>query len=271
MLARRLPTILPELELDHALEVSRIHSVAGRAPRSGLLRRPPFRAPHHTASVAALVGGGAGRPTPGEVTLAHRGVLFLDELGEFPPRALDALRQPLEEHVVRIARQALTLTFPADFLLVACTNPCPCGRGIPGCTCRDQERARYLRRLSAPLLDRFDLRLVVQPPEPGDGPGESSAVVRERVESAVARQRRRFTGTPWRRNSQIPAGALDRLVPLDADALDAWRTHAEARLLTGRGAARVRRVAQTVADLDDAPTITAAHVLCATLLRDDVP
>jgi magnesium chelatase family protein len=271
MLARRLPTILPELELDHALEVSRIHSVAGRAPRAGLVRRPPFRAPHHTASVAALVGGGAGRPSPGEVTLAHRGVLFLDELGEFPPRALDALRQPLEERVVRIARQALTLSFPADFLLVACTNPCPCGRGAPACTCRDSDRARYLRRLSAPLLDRFDLRLVVQPPEPGDGPGESSDVVRERVGGAVARQRARLGGTPWRRNSQIPAGALERLVPLDAEAADAWRTHTEARLLTGRGAARVRRVAQTLADLDDAPRVTSAHVLCATLLRDDVP
>ncbi|MSO78974.1 MAG: ATP-binding protein, partial [Acidimicrobiia bacterium] len=128
MLARRLATILPPLADDEAFEATRIHSVAGHAPR-GLLRRPPVRAPHHTASVAALVGGGAGRPHPGEVTLASRGVLFLDELGEFPPRALDALRQPLEERVVRIARQPMTLTFPADFLLVACTNPCPCGLG----------------------------------------------------------------------------------------------------------------------------------------------
>ncbi len=271
MLARRLPTILPDLDTDHALEVSRIHSVAGHAPRSGLLRRPPFRAPHHTASVAALVGGGAARPTPGEVTLAHRGVLFLDELGEFPPRALDALRQPLEERVVRIARQALTLTFPADFLFVACTNPCPCGRGVMACTCSDRERARYLRRLSAPLLDRFDLRLVVQPPEAADQPGESSAAVRARVAEAVERQRSRLRSTPWRRNSQVPAGALERFAPLAGDALDSWITSTAERQLTGRGAARVRRVARTLADLDGAPDITAAHVLSATLLRDDVP
>lgn len=198
-------------------------------------------------------------------------MLFLDELGEFPPRALDALRQPLEERVVRIARQALTLSFPADFLLVACTNPCPCGRGAGGCTCRDSDRARYLRRLSAPLLDRFDLRTVVTPPEPGDGPGEPSAIVRERVAAAVTRQRVRLDGTPWRRNAEIPAGALERFVPLDDDAAEAWRTNAEARSLTGRGAARVRRVAQTLADLDDAPRVTSAHVLCAVLLRDDVP
>lgn len=271
MLARRLVTILPPLATDHALEASRIHSVAGHAPRAALLRRPPFRAPHHTASVAALVGGGSGRPTPGEVTLAHRGVLFLDELGEFPPRALDALRQPLEERVVRIARQALTLSFPADFLLVACTNPCPCGRGAPSCTCREHDRARYQRRLSAPLLDRFDLRLAVRAPEPSDVPGESSAVVRERVKGAVARQEARLAGTRWRRNAHIPAGALDALAPLDGDAFEAWRTQAEVRQLTGRGAARVRRVAQTLADLDDSPAITSAHVVCAALLREDVP
>src|SRR5207237_6478940 len=145
MLARRLPTILSPLEADEALEVTRIHSAAGHAPRHGLARRRPFRAPHHTASTAALVGGGSRRLRPGEVTLAHRGVLFLDELGEFPPHALDALRQPLEERVVRIARLPLTLEFPADFLLVACTNPCPCGLGPPGSGCSESERSRYRR------------------------------------------------------------------------------------------------------------------------------
>lgn len=271
MLARRLTTIMPPLLDDEALEATRIHSVAGERPRGGLMRRPPLRAPHHTASVAALVGGGSGRPHPGEVTMAHRGVLFLDELGEFPPRALDALRQPLEERVVRIARQPLTLTFPADFLLVACTNPCPCGLGPPTCHCGEVERARYRRRLSAPLLDRFDVRLAVRPPEPGDLVGESSAVVRERVAAAVERQRARLRGTPWRRNAHIPAGALERLMPLTDDALDAWRIEAETRSLTGRGAARIRRVARTLADLDDAPFVLASHVLCAALLREDVP
>ena len=270
MLARRLATIMPELADDDAFEATRIHSVAGRAPR-GLMRRAPVRAPHHTASVAALVGGGAGRPNPGEVTLAHRGVLFLDELGEFPPRALDALRQPLEERVVRIARQPITLTFPADFLLVACTNPCPCGLGPPACACGERERARYRRRLSAPLLDRFDLRIAVRPPEAGDAPGESSAEVRARVTMAVARQQARLHGTPWRTNGHIPAGALERLVPLASDALAAWQAQAELRGLTGRGAARIRRVARTLADLDDSPDVLEAHMMWAALLREDVP
>jgi magnesium chelatase family protein len=221
--------------------------------------------------VAALVGGGAGRPHPGEVTLAHRGVLFLDELGEFPPRALDALRQPLEERVVRIARQPITLTFPADFLLVACTNPCPCGLGPPACACGEHERARYRRRLSAPLLDRFDLRLAVRPPEAVDTIGESSEPVRTRVTSAVARQHSRLRGTPWRSNGHIPAGALERLVPLGPDALAAWRAQAELRGLTGRGVARVRRVARTLADLDDSADVLEAHVLSAALLREEVP
>src|SRR5947208_8650905 len=205
MLARRLPTILSPPEDDEALEVTRIHSAAGHAPRRGLARRRPFRAPHHTASTAALVGGGSNRLRPGEVTLAHRGVLFLDELGEFPPHALDALRQPIEEHVVRISRQAMSVVFPADFLLIACSNPCPCGRGGPSCECTETQRARYRRRLSAPLLDRFDLRLEVHPPEPGDGPGEPSSAVCERVAEAVARQQRRYARRQWRRNSQVPA------------------------------------------------------------------
>jgi magnesium chelatase family protein len=271
MLARRLTTIMPALADDEALEATRIHSVAGELPSGRLMRQPPLRAPHHTASVAALVGGGSGRPHPGEVTMAHRGVLFLDELGEFPPRALDALRQPLEERVVRIARQPLTLTFPADFLLVACSNPCPCGLGPPTCHCSDVERARYRRRLSAPLLDRFDVRLSVRPPEPGDVLGESSDAVRERVALAVERQRARLRGTPWRRNAHVPAGALEQAIPLTPEALDAWRTETEDRRLTGRGAARIRRVARTLADLDDTPLVLAPHVLCAALLREDVP
>jgi magnesium chelatase family protein len=271
MLARRLATILPDLGPDEALEATRIHSVVGRTPRGRLIDRPPFRAPHHSASVAALVGGGSGRVTAGEITLAHRGVLFLDELGEFPARALDALRQPLEERVVRIARQGHTLDLPADFLLVACTNPCPCGLGAPRCTCREWERGRYRRRLSAPLLDRFDLRLAVQPPEAIDGPGESSATVRTRVVEATARQRHRLRGTPWRSNARLPAGMLDRFVPLAAEALDAWHAQIEARQLTGRGAARVRRVARTLADLAGREAIEAGDVVLASLLREDVP
>jgi magnesium chelatase family protein len=270
MLARRLPSILPPLEHREALEVTRIHSAAGRSV-GGLLTTRPFRAPHHTASTPARVGGGSARPRPGEVTLAHRGTLFLDELGEFAPSALDALRQPLEERLVRISRQAVSLTFPAAFQLVACTNPCPCGLGEPNCRCTTPQRARYLRRLSAPVLDRFDLRVLVTAPEPADPPGESSAAVRARVAAAAGRQRARFADWPWSHNAPVPAGAVDRLLPLSPSAHDAWRELIESRVLTGRGATRVRRVARTLADLDDAVDVGAAHVHSAALLRGDVP
>ncbi len=271
MLARRLPTILTPLDAGEALEVTRIHSVAGHSPQHGLARYRPFRAPHHTASTTALVGGGSARLRPGEVTLAHRGSLFLDELGEFPPQALDALRQPIEEHVVRISRQAMSVAFPADFLLVACSNPCPCGRGGPTCECTETQRARYRRRLSPPLLDRFDLRLEVHPPEPGDGAGESSDAVRERVVDAVARQRRRYADRPWSRNAHVPAGALSRVIPLTGDGADAWRWAMDRDGLTGRGAARVRRVARTLADLEGVATVGERHVTLAASLREDVP
>jgi magnesium chelatase family protein len=271
MLARRLATILPDPGADEALEVTRIHSAAGYVPAGGIARRRPFRAPHHTASVPALVGGGSRRPALGEVTLAHRGALFLDELGEFLPAALDALRQPLEERVVRISRQGVSLTFPADFQLVACTNPCPCGLGPPWCACSEVQRARYRRRLSAPLLDRFDLRVTVRPPEAGALAGEPSAVVRERVRAAVARQDHRYRGRSWRRNAHVPAGALPEVIPLHGDAADAWLTETDARRLTGRGAARIRRVTRTLADLDDVADVTAAHVALASMLREDLP
>ena len=271
MLARRLPTILPPLQPDEALEVTRIHSAAGHAPTHGLARRRPFRAPHHTASTAALVGGGSSRVRPGEVTLAHRGTLFLDELGEFPPHALDALRQPIEEHVVRISRQAMSVVFPSDFLLIACSNPCPCGRGGPSCECTEMQRARYRRRLSAPLLDRFDLRLEVHRPESGDGPGEPSSAVRTRVAEAVDRQHRRYTSRSWRRNAEVPAGALTEVIPLTSDGEDAWRWAIGHDALTGRGAARVRRVARTLADLEGSHGVDERHVTLAASLREDVP
>jgi len=271
MLAQRLSTILPPLGHGEALEVTRIHSAAGEAIDGRLAEARPFRAPHHTASTPALVGGGSGRPRPGEVTLAHRGVLFLDELGEFAPSALDALRQPLEERVVRISRQPTSLTFPAAFQLVACTNPCPCGLGEPACRCTESQRGRYLRRLSAPLLDRFDVRVTVTAPEPRDAGGESSADVRARVAAACARQQLRYADWPWSSNAQIPAGAVSRLIPLNADAEHTWRGLIDDRLLTGRGAARIRRVARTVADLGGCGEVTGSHLELAAMLRSDVP
>jgi magnesium chelatase family protein len=268
MLARRLPTILPPLEHGEALEVTKIHSAAGNDRGSALRIDPPFRQPHHSASMVSLVGGGSSRVRPGEVSLAHRGALFLDELPEFPVHALEALRQPLEERLVRVSRASGTIEFPADFLLIACANPCPCGRRELECRCGDVQKTRYARRLSAPLLDRFDLRVKVE--TPGNEPGESSAVVAARVANAVARQRVRLRDTPWRRNAHIPAGALERYLALDDVARDAWVGQCEVRRLTGRGAARIRRVARTIADLDDATEISAVHVDRAAWMREDL-
>jgi magnesium chelatase family protein len=270
LLARCLPSILPPLEPDEALDVTRIHSAAGHSIRGRLVVNRPFRAPHHTASAAALVGGGSGRPRPGEVTLAHRGILFMDELAEFAPTVLDALRQPLEDRVVRISRQGGALTFPADFLLIAASNPCPCGLGPPDCVCSESNRSRYRRRLSAPLVDRFDLRVALGPAAPGAPPGPGSAVVQARVAEAMARQRSRYRGWHWRRNARVPAGALGRAIPLDGSAADALREVAERRNWSGRGLAAVHRVARTLADLEGRAAITPEHILLAAGLREEV-
>ena len=271
MLARRLTTILPPLAPEEALEVTRIHSAAGERIGGHLVETRPFRAPHHTASTAALVGGGSGRPRPGEVTLAHRGTLFLDELGEFAPTALDALRQPLEERVVRISRQPISLTFPSAFQLIACTNPCPCGLGEPNCRCTESQRNRYRRRLSAPLLDRFDLRVRITAPEPQDRAGESSDSVALRVAGAAERQRARYADWPWNQNAHVAPGAVSPLMPLSSEGDACWRALIEDRVLTGRGAARIRRVARTLADLDDVADIGPEHLDTAAFLRADVP
>ncbi|MCZ7536704.1 MAG: YifB family Mg chelatase-like AAA ATPase [Acidimicrobiia bacterium] len=270
MLARRLPSIMPPLGPEEAIEVTRIHSVAGLAADGRLIGARPFRSPHHTATTAALVGGGSARIRPGEITLAHRGALFLDELGEFAPTALDALRQPLEEKSVRISRMATSLAFPADFTLIACCNPCPCGLSDTACRCSDAMRARYRRRLSAPLLDRFDLRLAVRPPDPDAAAGASSEEVRAQVDAAVARQGVRLADWPWRRNGEIPGGALERLVPLGSDAARLWSVLRRERSWSARGAARVRRVARTLADLDDRSEVTCADIGMAADLREEI-
>jgi magnesium chelatase family protein len=270
MLARRISTILAPLADDEALDVTRVHSAVTRGGIDTLCRARPFRAPHHTISTAALVGGGTGRPHPGEVTLAHRGALFLDELGEFPPAAIEALRQPLEEGVVRISRLSGTSAFPARFVLIACSNPCPCGLDPAKCRCSDAARARYLRRLSAPLLDRFDLRLWINPPRAHEGHSPASPIVRAQVVAAVSRQTARLTGSPWQRNGEIPAHAFEALLPLSPDALDAWKAICDRRDLSGRGAARIRRVARTLADLDDRNDITPDDLALAAALREDV-
>lgn len=270
MLARRVVTIMPPLARAEALDVTKVHSAAGITHPGGLCHARPFRAPHHSASAVALIGGGSARLRPGEISLAHRGCLFMDELGEFPPSVLDALRQPLEERVVRISRASGTVELPADFLLVACSNPCPCGRPDPRCRCSDAQRARYLRRLSAPLLDRFDLRLTVAEADADALPGARSATVAERVQIAAARQVARLADTSWLRNAHVPGHALDTVMPLSASVTAAWHAICRDRRLTGRGAARVRRVARTVADLDDRDSVTALDVELAAMLRSDL-
>lgn len=270
MLAQRLPGLLPPLDSARSLETTMIHSAAGvRLPADGLVRTPPFRAPHHSSTMVALVGGGSASLRPGEVSIANGGVLFLDELGEFSPVVLDALRQPLEEGVIRLARARAAATVPARFLLVAATNPCPCGGGPPGsCECDDAARLRYLRRLSGPLLDRFDLRVAVQRPGVDDllspGGGEPTASVAARVQAARARSMARIGLS----NAEIPAAQLDALAPVDDAARRLLRDHLERDVLTGRGYHRIRRVARTVADLDgDHEVVGEGHVALALQLR----
>jgi magnesium chelatase family protein len=275
MLAARLAGLLPDLDRPQALLVTRIHSAAGLPiPRGGLVRRPPLRAPHHGASAVALVGGGSATLRPGEISAAHGGVLFLDELGEFAPTVLESLRQPLEEGVIRVSRAAQSVSLPARFLLVAAMNPCPCGQGgsAGSCRCQPAARARYARRLSGPLLDRFDLRVEVSPPDPSvlldDTGGEASAAVAERVAAVRAAARRRGVSA----NAELGPAQLDEVAPLDDAARRLLRDALRDGRLTGRGLRRVRCVARTVVDLrpDGGRTVDAAAVATALLLRGSV-
>jgi magnesium chelatase family protein len=259
MLAQRLPGLLPSLALVQALEVAAIAGVASGDARFSL--SPPFRAPHHCATAAALVGGGA-RPRPGEISLAHHGVLFLDELPEFDRRALEALREPLETGRVAIARAAHTVHYPARFQLVAAMNPCPCGwRGHPriACRCTPDQASRYRARLSGPLLDRIDLQIELPPPDidwMDAPPGEASAPVRERVLACRERQQAR-QGKP---NARLDARELDVHCALAADARTLLRKAMSGLNASGRAAHRVLRVARTAADLEGADTVQARHI-----------
>ncbi|MGI9641236.1 MAG: YifB family Mg chelatase-like AAA ATPase [Acidimicrobiia bacterium] len=267
LLARCLPSILPPLSGREEREVALIWSTAGLDRPSG--NHPPFRAPHHSASLPALVGGGMGVPSAGEVTKAHRGVLFLDELGEFAPATLDALRQPIEDGVVTVARSGATIRFPASFQLVASTNPCPCGylgdRRQP-CTCTDARLDRYRQRLSGPLVDRFDLRVSVHRMRVAEmrGPGgETSADVRRRV--LVARNIQSQRG---QLNSQMSGRALDDQ-PMTEPAERVLVAACDDRAVTGRGWDRIRRVARTIADLESADTISESHMAEAVEFRQE--
>ena len=267
MLARRVPSIMPPLSVDESIDVTRLYSVAGMLPPGvALVVRRPFRAPHHTISAVGLVGGGA-TPRPGEVSLAHLGVLFLDEFPEFRASALEGLRQPLEDGEVTISRALSSLTFPARIMLVAAMNPCPCGfRGekVHACRCPEHRLAQYRQRLSGPLLDRIDLHVDVPRLTPRDRrgcvQGETSAVVRARVAGARERQRRRLASTGATANAHLSARGLRELCTLESAAVEALDHAYETLHLSARACDRVTKVAQTIADLEGSDTIHGRHV-----------
>ena len=268
MLGMRLPGLLPRLSRSDALEVTAIHSVAGTLPAGApLLDQPPFQDPHHTASVPAVLGGGAVAARPGAVSLAHRGVLLLDEAPEFSSAVLEGLRQPMERGSIVIARSGATVRFPARFQLVLTANPCPCGLAAGGaadCRCTPIMRRRYAARLSGPILDRIDIRQAVVAPSRAalavDQP-ETSAMVCERVTTARERQLRRLTGTPWRSNAEVPGPLLRREFPPDPAAVALTEDQLRTGMLTARGVDRAVRVAWSVADLRglDRPALAEMH------------
>ena len=271
MLAARLPGLLPDLDEPDAVEVTAVHSVAGTFDaRGGLLRRPPFEDPHHTATPAAVVGGGSGLPRPGAASRAHRGVLFLDEAPEFSASVLETLRQPLENGELVLHRAHGAARYPARFQLVLAANPCPCGRAVGkglDCTCRSEQRRRYFGKLSGPLLDRVDLQVELEDARSAATEGESTAVVAARVAQARAAGAARLAGTPWRTNAEVPGPWLrerlgaDRALVADLDrALDRGT-------LSLRGVDRVLRVAWTLADLAGRTAPRRSDVALALLLR----
>ena len=281
MLAERLPTILPDLDTAAALEVTSIYSVAGHLPPgTGLMTSPPFCAPHHTASMAAMVGGGSGVIRPGAASLAHLGILFLDEAPEFHRNVLDALRQPLESGEVVIARAGAQAVFPARFTLVLASNPCPCaksaGPGRSACSCSPAVRRRYLARLSGPLLDRVDVKVRLQPVSRQDMLydrqfAEPSAVVAERVAAARERCRSRLAGTPWRVNAEVPGSELRRSFLPGPRALTSLERAMELGQVSARGADKIIRVAWSLADLAGQPRPAADQVNLAIGLWLGVP
>ncbi len=270
MLARRLPSILPPMTRAEAVEVTRIHSIAGLHAH-GLIERRPFRAPHHTISAAGLVGGGS-PPRAGEATLAHRGVLFLDELSEFARPSLEALRQPLEDGSVMIVRAQHVLVLPTRFILVAATNPCPCGFAGVGdrCRCGEADLRRHHRRLSGPLLDRMDLLVSVERPSEAElttSPITSSAAAAALVTEARQRQYARLGEDGPRCNGELDIRLLSRHVRLEAAAERVLARAYSVGALSARGRHRVVRVARTVADLEASERVQESHVLTALSLR----
>ncbi|MBC7287702.1 MAG: YifB family Mg chelatase-like AAA ATPase [Armatimonadetes bacterium] len=267
MLAQRVPTIMPPMSLQEALEVTQIYSVAGLLPSdTAIVRERPFRNPHHSISVAGLIGGGS-IPQPGEVSLAHNGVLFLDELPEFPRQAIEGMREPLESGEVVIARAQLTVRFPARFQLIADMNPCPCGHyGDPArpCHCAPGDIARYRRKISGPVLDRIDIHMEVPRLKAEElmapGAGEPSEKIRSRVMAARERQQRRYAGTPFFKNADLTARAVREFCRLKPEAEALLRAAMDQFALSARAHDKVLKVARTIADLEGSDDISTPHV-----------
>ena len=267
MLAKRLPTILPRLEFDEALEITKIHSVAGLTGKAGLIVERPFKSPHHTVSQAGLIGGGS-VPKPGEVSLAHLGVLFLDELPEFDRSVLEVLRQPMEDKQVTISRAASSLTFPANFTLVASMNPCPCGYfgSSRECTCSSVQIQRYVGKISGPLMDRIDIHIDVPAVKfnelrgRGEPVGESSAAIRERVLAARERQLARFEGEGVFSNSAMSPKQIRTFCELDQQSEALLEKAMQRQGLSARAHDRILEVSRTIADLAGSDNIAPEHI-----------
>ncbi len=274
MLAKRVPSILPDMTFDEMIETTKIHSIAGYLGKDGLVRTRPFRSPHHTVTAVGLGGGGTGTIKPGEVSLAHNGVLFLDELPEFSRMALEVLRQPIEDNQITISRSGQNCTYPCSIMVVAAMNPCPCGYfgdETHKCTCSDLKISRYLNRISGPLLDRFDIHVEVPPVKFDELRSheitETSADIKKRVDKAREIQRERFKGSKTQSNAKINAEQFEKLCIIDSEAEQTLRQSFELLGLTARAYDRVLKVARTIADLDESEVIHSEHVLEAVQYR----
>lgn len=274
MLAKRIPSILPDMSFDEMIETTKIHSIAGTLNGDGLISIRPFRSPHHTITAVGLGGGGSGMIHPGEVSLAHNGVLFLDELPEFTRMALEVLRQPIEDNKITISRAGLSCSYPCSIMVVAAMNPCPCGYygdSTHQCTCGNSKIRRYLDKISGPLLDRFDIHIEVPPVKFDElrahSNEESSSSIKQRVDAARKIQRKRFKDTGILCNAKITPEHFEKSILLDTEAEKTLKKYFEVLGMTARAYDRVLKVARTIADLDGSETINSDHVLEAVQYR----